>query len=309
MSALILVVDDDPDVRAVVEITLRFAGFEVASAVDGLHGISESLRLQPDLILLDLMMPTTDGYEVVRRLRADSRVSHIPVIMLTARTQLEDKVAGLEAGADDYVTKPFDGDELVARVHASLRRTNETRTVSPLTGLPGNVRIEREIARRVAGGDPVALLYADLNSFKAYNDHYGFLRGDDAIRAFADVLRHVVQQIGDEDTFVGHIGGDDFVVVTDPDRGEEMAAAIAAEFDAVVPRLYEEEDRERGFIEIEDRQGDVHRYPPVSVAIGVVSNVKRTFGDHREMVEIATEMKSVAKRNEGSSYAVDRRTN
>ncbi len=168
MSDLVLVIDDDPDVRSVVDITLRLAGFDVATAPDGETGLEEALKRRPDLILLDLMMPRMDGYEVCRRLRADGRLSHIPIIMLTAKAQLTDKIAGLEHGADDYVTKPFDTEELAARVQATLRRALDSRSVPPLTGLPGNVRIEQELSRRVEADEPMAVLYADLNSFKAY---------------------------------------------------------------------------------------------------------------------------------------------
>ncbi len=310
MSDLILVIDDDPDVRSVVDITLRLAGFDVATAPDGETGLEEALKQRPDLILLDLMMPRMDGYEVCRRLRADGRLSHIPVIMLTAKAQLTDKIAGLEHGADDYVTKPFDTEELAARVQATLRRALDSRSVSPLTGLPGNVRIEQELSRRVDADEPMAVLYADLNSFKAYNDHYGFLRGDDAIRVVAEALRSAASRVGDESTFVGHIGGDDFVVIIDPGEAEDMAEAIIEEFDAKVPDLYDPEDREVGYIEVEDRQGRMHRFPPVSVSIGIVTNEKRAFEDHRHVVEVATEMKSFAKRSggDGSNYASDRRT-
>ena len=310
MSDLILIIDDDPDVRSVVDITLRLAGFDVATAPDGETGLEEALKQRPDLILLDLMMPRMDGYEVCRRLRSDGRLSHIPVIMLTAKAQLTDKIAGLEYGADDYVTKPFDTEELAARVQATLRRALDSRSVSPLTGLPGNVRIEQELSRRVDADEPLAVLYADLNRFKAYNDHYGFLRGDEAIRSIAEALRTAASRVGDEETFVGHIGGDDFVILTDPEIAEPMAEAVIEEFEAAVPALYDAEDREAGYIEVEDRKGQMHRFPLISVSIGIVTNEKRSFEDHRQVVEVATEMKSFAKRSgdNRSNYASDRRT-
>lgn len=307
---VILVVDDDPDVRFVVRTTLEFADFEVMTAEDGTSGLELALTGKPDLILLDVMMPDTTGFEVVDQLRHDARVSDVPIILVTAKAQLRDKVTGLDHGADDYIAKPFDADELVARVRATLRRARTTRSVSPLTGLPANVRIEQELARRVAGGEPLALLYADLNYFKPYNDHYGFLRGDEAIRALADILRRAASRGGDEATFVGHIGGDDFVIVTVPERAEIVAQEIADRFDATVPDLYDEEDRDVGFIEVEDRAGIPHRYPQLSVSTGVVTNTDRAFDDHRELVQVATEMKNYAKRvSDGTSnYAVDRRT-
>ncbi|HEX2028264.1 MAG TPA: response regulator [Nitriliruptorales bacterium] len=309
MSALVLIVDDDPDIRDIVEINLQSAGFDVATAADGERGLEQALRLRPELVLLDLMMPRIDGYEVCRRLRTDARTSHIPIIMLTARAQPSDRVSGLELGADDYLTKPFDVDELIARIHATLRRVRDTRSVSPLTGLPGNVRIERELAQRVNSGEQIALLYADLNRFKPFNDRYGFLRGDEAIGTLADAVCDVVASLGDETTFVGHVGGDDFVIITRPEAGETIGRALIERFDARVPELYDPADREAGFIEVRDRQGRLHRYPFVSVAIGMVTTTPGAFSDHRQLAEVAAEMKNYAKRlGDGSNLAVDRRS-
>ncbi|MCA1711869.1 MAG: GGDEF domain-containing protein [Actinobacteria bacterium] len=181
--------------------------------------------------------------------------------------------------------------------------------MSPLTGLPGNISIEQEIARRHAAGVPVALLYADINDFKAYNDHYGFLRGDDVIRTLAQVLRQVTSELAEPETFVGHIGGDDFVVLTAPERATAVAEAVAAAFDAAVPALYDPADVAAGAIEVADRRGDTHRFPLVTLSVGIATTALRQFEDHRELVAVASEMKQHAKqaRGDGSNAAVDRR--
>ncbi len=310
MSDVVLIVDDDADIRMFLALTLELHGFETVEAVDGEQGVREAVAHSPAVILMDVMMPRLDGIEAIRRLRRDGRVSHIPVIILTARAQVIDKVEGLTNGADDYITKPFDPEELVARVRATLRRAQQMRTVSPLTGLPGNTRIEQELHRRVDASQPFALLYADLNQFKEYNDHYGFMRGDEVLRGLASVIVEVVGELGDDETFVGHIGGDDFVVLTGLDRYEHIAHEICARFDARVQDHYDLQDRERGYIEVLDRQGVSRRFPPVSVSIGIATNEQRDFEHASQPVGVATEMKTFAKQAcEGpSNWAVDRRT-
>jgi diguanylate cyclase (GGDEF)-like protein len=304
MAETILVADDDPAIVRLVEINLKFEGYEVLTAADGeqaLKIVNESL---PALVLLDVMMPKLDGYEVCERIRAESRTRHINVIMLTAKSLSADKIVGLTAGADDYVLKPFDPMELVARVRATLRRSKEMRSASPLTGLPGNVQIEDEIRRRHALGEDVAVCYADLDNFKGYNDRYGFLQGDRAISYTAGILREVAE--ASHHAFVGHVGGDDFVLVVPSDEAEAACQKAIELFDKSAASLYEPEDLARGYIEVKDRRGRMMRYPILSLSIGVGVN-DIDISDYREIVDSATEMKAFAKRQAGSSYAIDRR--
>jgi diguanylate cyclase (GGDEF)-like protein len=305
--ATILVVDDDADIVRFVEMNLRLEGYRVLVAHDGVEALEMVAAEVPDLVLLDVMMPGFDGIEVTRRLRADSRTSTLPVIMLTAKTMTADRVLGLTAGADDYIIKPFDTLELVARVRSTLRRNAEARAVSPLTSLPGNVRIEEEIAGRVASGKPFAVAYLDLDNFKAYNDAHGFLRGDNVIRLLATGLRRAVVGV-DPPAFIGHVGGDDFVLVCHPDQVEELSRLAVEYFDDEVPSLHDDDDVKRGYLEVLDRQGVMRQYPLVSVSVGVATSERRQFDDYREVVLIATEMKGVAKGVVGSTIAVDRRT-
>ena len=242
-NGLILVADDDEDIVRFVEVNLRLEGFEVATASDGEQALQRAYDMTPDLVLLDVMMPKIDGFEVCQRLRRDSRTKHISVIMLTAKSLSADKVVGLTAGADDYMIKPFDPIELVARVKSALRRSKEMRDVNPLTQLPGNVQVQEEVSERVASGAPFALMYVDLDNFKSFNDFYGFLRGDEAIKLLARCVSSAVESIGGADAFVGHIGGDDLVAIVDPGRWRKTPQARSSPYGTVrwgistIPRM------------------------------------------------------------------------
>jgi diguanylate cyclase (GGDEF)-like protein len=307
VAEMILVVDDDPDIARFVEVNLRSAGFEVTVATDGEEALRRAEEIRPDLVLLDVMMPRVDGFEVAQRLRRNTRTANTCIIMLTAKAQSTDKVLGLTAGADDYIIKPFDPIELLARVKTTLRRARDNRNLSPLTGLPGNIRIEDEVQRRVEENVPFALLNCDIDNFKAYNDHYGFLRGDRVIQTTARILQDAVEEFSRPEGFVGHVGGDDFVVVVVPDAAQPTAERIIERFDLEIRGLYDAPDLDRGFIQVEDRQGNPQDFPVVTISVGIATTGTRKFSHYGEAIAVATEMKQVAKREPGSAYAVDRR--
>ncbi len=307
MPERILVADDDPDILQFVRVNLELEGFEVDVAHDGKEAIAKVMASPPDLVLLDVMMPEMDGLTALRRLRMHPAATNTSVILLTAKTLPEDRVRGLELGADDYVTKPFDVDELMARVKAVLRRTQAMRDVSPLTGLPGNFRISSELERRVNEGGHFAVVHADLDNFKAFNDHYGFMRGDQVIKFTAHVMLEAAAEIEDVTTFVGHVGGDDFVATVNTDLVEEYCKAVIRIFDDGILDLYDTADALRGYIEVADRRGEQHAFPIVSFSLGVATNLSRTMTTQWEASAIAVEMKEFAKQRTGSSYEIDRR--
>ena len=301
----VLVADDDLVLVDLLRVCLELEGFVVDVVHDG-HTALEQVRTDPpDLLLLDVGMPRLDGVQVLRRLRADAATSALPVILLTARALPSDKVAGLTAGADDYVVKPFDGGELVARIRTMLRRTADARAVSPLTGLPGNNRLDMEIRGRTATGRPFAVSHVDLDEFKSFNDSYGFLRGDGLLRALGSVLTSAV---ADEQppVFVGHVGGDDFVLVSTTEQAEPVARRVLALFDDVVREHYDDDDLARGHLRVADRRGEVRAHPVVSVSVGVAWHREGDV-DHQAVVAAAGEMKAYAKSRPGSTVAVDRR--
>ena len=307
MGETILVVDDEVDIANLVALNLSEEGYECHLAHRGDDAMEMALKLRPDLIVLDLMLPGVDGVEVCRQLRKDPRMTATSIIMLTARNLPADRIAGLEAGADDFVDKPFDLAELMARVVGRLRRSRQLRQTSPLTGLPGNFEIERRLELLMADREHFALIHADLDEFKAYNDHYGFLRGDRAIVLTAQVIGWAVADHGTPDCFVGHIGGDDFAIVCRPDRARAIADAIVHGFDEQVSNLYDADDRERGFIEVADRTGVVHQYTFLTISLGVASTDVRPIESPAAVAAVAVEMKQFAKRTGGSTWRMDRR--
>jgi diguanylate cyclase (GGDEF)-like protein len=307
MAERVLIADDDPDIIRFVQISLDLEGYEIFTAGDGEEALREVHEHVPDLVLLDIMMPRLDGFEVCRRLRSDPRTAMVSVIMLTAKSLSADKLVGLTAGADDYIIKPFDPVELVARVRSTLRRAREMRDVNPLTGFPGNMAILQELQRRSFRSLPFALMHVDLDNFKAFNDYYGFIRGDEAIKLTARVLQEAASAVGGSEWFVGHIGGDDFTVICRPEVAEVVAKEIISRFDAQIRSLYEPKDVERGFITVVDRRQETHEFPLMTISIGIATNQHRKIKSHWEASEIAAEMKRVAKREPRSAFAVDRR--
>jgi diguanylate cyclase (GGDEF)-like protein len=308
VTETILVADNEAEILRFVEINLQLEGYDVVTATDGEEALRAALRIQPALVVLDVMMPVMDGNEVCRRLRADSRTCSIPIIILTARSLTADKVVGLTSGADDYVLKPFDPIELAARVRSTLLRSAELRASSPLTGLPGNHRIDAELARRLAESIPTAAVYADINDFKSYNDRYGFLRGDAVILLTAEVLREALDAHASPGWFLGHIGGDDFVFACDPASVDAVCAAVVASFDERIAAAYDPQDAAEGALVLLDRRGELQRFPLASISLGVASTERRSFADHRELLDVATEMKRFLKQQAaGSAFALDSR--
>ena len=303
----ILVVDDDPDILQFVRMNLELEGFEVAVARSGREALDKAHDRPPELVLLDVMMPEMDGLTVLSKLRSSPSTANVPVIILTAKALAEDRVKGLDLGADDYVTKPFELEELVARIRTVLRRAQQMRDLSPLTGLPGNFRITAELEERVRSNRLFAVVHADIDNFKAFNDHYGFMRGDSVIKFTANALLQAASECGDPDAFVGHVGGDDFVAMIHPDHAETFCDGVVKHYDDGILDFYDTADALQGYIEVTDRRGERHAFPVASISMGVVSNQRRRISSEWEASAIASEMKEFAKRQPGSSYQIDRR--
>lgn len=309
-SHKVLVVDDDRNLRKIISTNLELVGYEVTLAPSGQEALDLLEAAGHDLVLLDVMMPYMDGYEVAGRIRAhhSPTISHVPIIMITAKGETEDKLRGFEVGVDDYITKPFGSQELLARVRAKIRRVETDASLSPLTRLPGNLSIEEDLTKRIASNVPFALLYLDLDSFKAFNDIYGFAHGDEAIQLVANIATDTVRRLGTPQDFVGHIGGDDFIIATTCERADTIAAAIVEAFDRDIRGLYNAQDLHQGYIETRDRRGSLNRFPIMSLSIAVVTTELRAFTRYAEIGEVAAELKRYAKAQPGSVFVRDKRT-
>jgi len=299
--------DDDPDILDVLEITLSEENYEIFKASNGEEAM-QIIRSRPlDLVLLDYNMPKMNGRQVCTEVKKDLLLQHLPIIMVTGKGELDDKIGGINAGADDYIVKPFEPKELLARIHMILRRSQRDLEANPLTRLPGNVSILEELSKKLDSKDLFAVCYIDLDKFKTYNDTYGFEHGDDVIRETARILIRATQEAGKPGDFIGHIGGDDFVIVTTPDIAEVISQKVINYFEKTAPSFYNETDRKNGYIIGKDRQGKEQKVPLLSVSIGIVTNEFRKIDHVAQIGEIGAELKSYAKSLERSNFVKDKR--
>ena len=291
----ILVVDDTAFMVTVISTALSDAGYAVVCANSGEEALELLKGPKPDLLLLDGVMTGMSGYDVLTVLRNDFRFNLMPIIMLTGQSDDEEKFKSLEMGADDYIVKPFNNRELLARVHNTLLRLERSRGANPLTGLRGNNDIETEIAKRLRNDEPFSVLYFDLNSFKPYNDVYGFANGDLAIKMTANVITEAVGSIGAPQDFIGHIGGDDFVVITEPALAIPIAENIICEFDKRVLALYTPEDIAKGCITSQDRFGKTMQFGILGISIAIVNAGEHSISSTLHLAEVAADLKKRAK--------------
>jgi len=304
-GARILVVDDDPAIRAICAEVLRSQAYEVDEA----GTCEEARRLvaerHPQILLVDVQLPDGDGFALLDSLAARRSTEPFAAVFLSARGETADKVRGLKLGADDYLTKPFDAQELVARIDAVLRRREAALASSPMTRLPGGRAIDREVEHRLEARAPFALSYVDLDNLKAFNDTYGYAKADGVVLQTAGILRDAVAMHGGDAAFLGHVGGDDFVILTAPEHAARVCTEAIAAFDRVIPLYYDRADRERGSIEAVDRFGTRRRFPILSVSIATVHAPPGRFPRHAELARAAAELKERAKRVPGSIHLVD----
>ena len=268
----LLFADDNEDMRLMLRDLFRSSGHEVCLAEDGLAALASIREREPDLVILDHSMPGMSGFEVCRNVKRNPFTSRIPVLMLTAQSEVESKIEGFAAGADDYLAKPFDPRELRARVTALLRLVEREGDRNPTSGLPGGHAIEKEIAQRVAKGDPFAVCYLDLDNFKAFADTFGFATADIVIRGLGAAIRDSAYAVVGEGggDFVGHIGGDDFIVVTTQPHAEAVVRECARRFRDVIARAVGDEAAESGHFTGVDRDGHIKRFPLAHVSAAVM---------------------------------------
>jgi len=307
MSKKILLIDDSPFFRGQLKLSLN-KEYDVVEAGTGADGLDMVKREKPDLVLLDIVMPDLNGFEICRILRESESNNLMPIILITSQDAQEDVLVGLELGADDYVKKPFNERELLARIKNIFRRVDRNRNAHPLTGLKGIFEIQREITSRITKGHSFAAAYVDMDNFKAYNDVYGFANGDRVIILMADILRDQVELWGAPEDFIGHIGGDDFVFISTPENTIRICEEVIEEFDEKVLNFYNEDDKEHGYVTIKNRKGELDTFPLLSISLSIVTNERRELSNAIEIGDIAAEVRKKLKTMAGSNYFVDRRS-
>lgn len=269
--------------------------------------IEEALKSIPELIIINedsIGLPVLD---LCKQIRNDDDNSITPVIVISSNKEKQHRIEILQCAVEYFIISPIDKEYLYFTIKNILRLINTNRRVSPLTGLPGNVQIHAELKKRLSKKEDFAVLYFDLDNFKAYNDVYGFLKGDEIIKFTARTIVKHVHGNNCNEAFVGHIGGDDFIAIIGGDNYEEICQDIIAEFDAKVLGYFTEADVEKGYLEVANRRNVIEQFPLTSISIGVVVVEERKFHNILEIGEIGAQIKHIAKTIMGSSYAIDRR--
>ena len=270
--------------------------------------IDIALKNIPSLIVINEDAIDRDVVELCKKIRKDEDNTITPVIVVSSKEQKEHRIKILQESVEYYIKKPVDEQYLYYTVKNLNRLLSSNRRVSPLTGLPGNVQIHAELKKRILKQEPFSALYVDLDNFKAYNDVYGFLKGDEIIEFTAETIIKLVHSDELENTFVGHIGGDDFIAIVPGINCEKICQNIIAYFDANVKKYFTDVDAEKGYIEVANRRGIIEQFPLTSVSIGVVIADKGRFHNILEIGEVGAQVKHAAKSVMGSSYAIDKRS-
>lgn len=283
----ILVVEDDFDIANMLRIYFTGQGYKVDVAARGGDALAMCRKMPlPDLIVLDIMLPDIEGYDVCRELRTTTRTSHIPIIFLTQKDERSHKIAGLELGADDYVTKPFDIEELKFRVRTTIRAYQRTNNTDPKTGLPSGRLIEEQL-RELMRRDNWTFILVGLNHFGIFSDVYGFVAGDEALRFIALLLNEVLNDFGTDNDFLGHASNDSFILITYSNQVQMMMDRLRQRFNDQIRSHYNFLDLERGGITLND--GSIA--PLMSLSFGIVSDKTQRFSDIREITELAAELR------------------
>lgn len=284
----LLVVEDDFDISNMLRIYFDGMGYEVSIASRGIEALELTRQQLPNLIILDIMLPDMDGYSVCKELRTKTRTSHIPIIFLTQKDERSDRIAGLELGVDDYITKPFDIEELKLRIQNAITRAERESLTDPRSGLPSSRLIEEHL-KKVLRSENWAVLDCQINHLDPYKDLHGFLASDDVIRSTAMMIQNVVNEIGSEDDFIGHSGEDHFLVITSQDAAQSIQEQLEIRFKSETETHYSAEEAKQGYILASTDDGAEEMFPLMTLTVGIARHSDRSFSDIREITELAAE--------------------
>lgn len=283
-------------------------GFFAYSTDDGKQVLSMIYNEPPDLIILSADLDGICGETIIREIKQDNIYSHLPLILISGDEIYNDKIDWSTLPVDDYLISPVNHQELLARVKLTLFKGSLYLDCNPLSRLPGNISIMREIQKRIDQKKIFSLAYIDIDNFKPYNDRYGFARGDEVLRMLSRLITSVILDLNSTESFVGHVGGDDYVFIVPPQKEDEACNQILKNFNLIVRNFYDEQDRIRGQIESKNRQGEKMNFPIMSLSIAIVSNEKRKLEHFGHISSIAAELKKRAKSEGGNTYIKDERS-
>jgi PleD family two-component response regulator len=296
ITGRILIVEDDQDISKMLRIYFESQGYEVLVSGRGGEALDVARKRLPNVVVLDIQLPDIDGYEVCRQLRSNLRTSHIPIIFLTQKDERSDRIAGLELGADDYITKPFDIEELRLRIQNAMKRAHDTSLTDPTTGLPSGKLIEEQL-KRLMSKPTWAILYIGINAIDVFNNVYGFIAKDDVLRFVGLVMSEAIDELGTAQDFIGHIGGDDFIIVTSLEAVNAIKEHLEIRFTEEVVSFYDFKTREQGFVSYVNSEGKGSQAPLMSLNVGKVSSADGPFTDIRQITEVAAEARRQAQGN------------
>lgn len=271
------------------------------------ENIDVALRDIPALIIINEDTIEENVPALCAKIRSNDDNAITPIIVISSNIDKKHRIEILEAQATYFIKKPIDFEYLFFTIKNIINLLYVNRKVSPLTNLPGNVQIQAEMKKRLLKKESFVMLYIDLDNFKAYNDVYGFIKGDEIIKFTARTIVKNVHALKNNDCFVGHIGGDDFVAIISKTNYDEICQNIINEFDSEILSYFTEEDRKRGYIEVANRRGILEDFPLTAISIGVVDVEPDRFNNILEIGEVGAQVKHLAKTILGSSYVIDRR--
>ena len=302
----IYIIDDKPDLKEVLKKMFKGdKGYRFTSV--NTKDLDVALKNIPSLIIIDEDNIDEDIVEMCKKIKQDDDNTITPIIILSSNVDHEHRIDLLKLGISHFIKNPIDEEYFYYTIQNILNLIYINRRVSPLTGLPGNVQIQAEMKKRFTSRQTFAMMYLDLDNFKAYNDVYGFLKGDEIIKFTAKTILKNVHTDEYEDSFVGHIGGDDFVAIVSQTDYDKICQNIIADFDSNVTKYFTDDDAEKGYIEVANRKGVVEQFPLTSISIGVVEVERKRFANVLEIGEAGAGVKHLAKTIQGSTYVIDRR--
>ncbi|MDO9558009.1 MAG: response regulator [Coriobacteriia bacterium] len=304
----VLLVEDTQTLLQMVSMTLEERGYTVVKASDGVSALELLVEHAPEVVVLDINLPDIDGFELCKRIKAGPSSRNVPVLMMTSMGKSGFEIMSIEAGADDFIPKPIDPMVLDARIQMVVRRMRRERFANALTGLPANALTEEHLGFLITRKKPFAVSFVDIDDFRAFNRRYGQDRGDLLIRHVSSLIIETLRFNGADEPFVGHLGGDDFLFVGDPENSERIAKSVVRGFELSVMDFFDDEDRAHGGFNLKSRNGEMKRYGPPTLSIGTVNVTDKMPESVIALMDIGDELLSYAKQLGGGAAVTERRS-